>query len=67
MTRDEVLSFYSEYRLFAEADANKMVDCPRCDFELDEDGRLYTCFFCCNQGRVPKYFCKEDSYEFQEG
>lgn len=30
-------------------------DCPKCDPscpELDEDGRPYTCYFCCDTGRV---------------
>lgn len=33
----------------------KWVDCPQCDPcnpECDEDGRPYTCFFCCDTGRV---------------
>ena len=33
-----------------------MVDCPKCGGvpEFDEDGRHYTCFFCCNRGLVPE-------------
>lgn len=32
-----------------------MVECPNCDPcnpELDEDGRPYTCYRCCDTGRV---------------
>jgi hypothetical protein len=61
MNISDVLSAYAEYKVFAVADANSMVDCPRCGGmpDLDEDGRPYTCFFCCNTGSVPKYFCED--------
>lgn len=35
--------------------SSKWAECPQCDPcnpELDEDGRPYTCYFCCDTGRV---------------
>lgn len=34
---------------------NAFDDCPRCGgySDFDEEGKQYTCFFCCNTGRVP--------------
>lgn len=34
----------------------KMVLCPRCcGFpEFDEEGKLYSCYFCCDSGMVPE-------------
>lgn len=34
-----------------------VAECPQCDPscpELDEDGHAYTCYFCCDTGRVPQ-------------
>jgi len=43
----------------------KMVDCPRCGGrwyeDLDEDGKPYTCFFCCNEGRVTEAEAASDN------
>lgn len=49
-------------------------NCPKCDPmnpELDESGCAYTCYFCCNTGRVPQAQAQaywqdlQDSIEYQ--
>ena len=41
----------------------KMVDCPRCGGipEYDDEGRPYSCFFCCDAGVVPEGWALEDA------
>ena len=46
---------YAEYLGFAPVEARRMTDCPKCDcgFDgVDEDGRLYSCYFCGETGAV---------------
>lgn len=40
-------------------------DCPKCGGypDLDEDGRPYTCFYCCDTGRVPAECAQEEEQE----